>query len=118
MREWVRSILADDELCKMGHCQSASSDDLGFGWLYYAIARALKRRSAVVIGSYRGFVPAVIAKAFLDDGDGRVLFIDPSLWDGFWREPTDVRMHFERCGTPNVQHFRMTTQEFTRTDEY
>lgn len=103
----------------MGHNQRPGDASLGLGWVYYALARLVRPRHAVVIGSYRGFVPLVLGRAFQDNGEhGRVTFVDPSLVDGFWTDPASVRAHFERFGVGNVTHFRMTTQEFVGTPEY
>jgi predicted O-methyltransferase YrrM len=89
------------------------------GWLYYALARALRPTVAVVIGSYRGFVPLVLGKALADNlENGRVYFIDPSLVDGFWKDPKAVAEHFAGLGVRNVRHFHMTTQQFVQTEAY
>jgi predicted O-methyltransferase YrrM len=72
-----------------------------------------------VIGSYRGFVPLVLGKALADNlENGQVYFIDPSLVDGFWKDPQAVAKHFAGLGVTNIRHFRMTTQEFVQTDTY
>jgi hypothetical protein len=119
MDAFVRRLLSDPELARMGHGQRAEQQDLGLGWLYYALARALRPRCAVVIGSYRGFVPAIIGKALLDAGDGGQLeFIDPSLVDHFWKDAQAVRAHFEALGAPNVSHHLCTTQEFAASEAF
>jgi predicted O-methyltransferase YrrM len=101
----------------MGHNQRAVDRNLGLGWLYYGLSRVIRPRTAVVIGSYRGFVPLVLGKALADNVEGgEVVFVDPSLVDGFWKDPAAVRAHFERFGVRNVRHFPMTTQEFARTE--
>ncbi len=103
----------------MGHGQRLADQNLGLGWLYYGLARILRPRCAVVIGSYRGFAPSVIARALLDnDEGGEVHFVDPSLADGFWSEPAAVSRHFTGLGTPNIRHHRYTTQAFVETDAY
>ena len=103
----------------MGHNQRHEDASLGLGWVYYALCRMVRPRHAVVIGSYRGFVPLVVGRAFQDNREeGRVTFVDPSMVDGFWTDPASVRAHFERFGVGNVRHFRMTTQEFVGTEEY
>lgn len=103
----------------MGHGQRRADLNLGFGWLYYALGRMLRPRHAVVIGSWRGFTPAVIGKALLDNGEGgEVLFVDPSLADDTWTDPARVRAHFEGLGAPNVRHVRHTTQSFLATPDY
>ena len=63
MREWIEQLLAFPGMAGMGHGQRARDANLGLGWAYYALARILRPRTAVVIGSYRGFVPMVIARA-------------------------------------------------------
>ena len=103
----------------MGHAQKPEQADLGLGWIYYSLARVLKPATVVVIGSYRGFVPMMMGRALADNGDaGRVLFIDPSLVDDFWRKPAEVLSHFDKFGLTNIQHFGMTTQDFVRSETY
>ena len=119
MDEFVRRLLSDPAMLQMGHGQRLADLNLGLGWVYYALARATRPRRAVVIGSHRGFAPAIIAKALLDNGEGaQVEFIDPSMVDDFWREPAAVAAHFEKLGAPNVRHHRHTTQEFIQTAAY
>ncbi len=116
---WLRALLADPEMLRMGHGQRAEDLNLGLGWVYYGLARALRPRVAVVIGSYRGFVPAVVGRGLLDNAEGgEVHFIDPSLVDDFWRDPEAVRGHFRRLGAPNVRHHLATTQAFIETEAY
>lgn len=107
----------------MGHHQRASDLNLGLGWIYYALGRVIRPRHAVVIGSWRGFVPAVIGKALIDNGAapeaaGTVTFIDPSLADDFWTDPARVETHFSELGAPNVSHHRHTTQTFIASPAY
>ena len=113
---WITRMFEEPSLLAMGHNQRREDANLGLGWLYYALGRIVRPRHAVVIGSYRGFVPMIIGKAFQDNGEeGRVVFIEPSLVDDFWKDAAAVRAHFERFGLPTIQHFRMTTQEFVAT---
>ncbi|MGE0329834.1 MAG: class I SAM-dependent methyltransferase [Ramlibacter sp.] len=114
----MRAVLATPGMAAMGHAQDAQRGDPGLGWLYYALARLVKPSIAVVIGSWRGFVPAMLGRALADDGDGQVQFIDPSLVDGFWRDPHAVQAHFARLGLSNVTHWRMTTQQFVASAAY
>jgi predicted O-methyltransferase YrrM len=118
MQDWINSLYQDPSMTQMGHAQSAEDLNLGLGWIYYGLARAMRPRNAVVIGSYRGFVPLVIGKALQDNGGGDVTFIDPSLVDDFWANRSEVEAHFARHGVHNVQHYRLTTQEFTATTAY
>jgi predicted O-methyltransferase YrrM len=117
--QWIASLFEHPDLLRMGHSQSAADQNLGLGWLYYAFGRILRPRLAVVIGSWRGFVPLVLAKALQDNLEpGRVIFIDPSLADDFWMEAGRVNDYFRGFGVENIRHFRMTTQEFVTTGDY
>jgi hypothetical protein len=102
-----------------GHLVRGEDHNLGFGWLYYALVRALRPRHVVVIGSLRGFVPIVLGRAMLDNLEGgRVTFIDPSLADDFWSDASAVDAHFRAHGTSNVRHIRLTTQDFVRSEHF
>ena len=103
----------------MGHFQRVEDSNLGLGWIYYGLARAIRPKKVVVIGSYRGFVPLVLGKALADNGDhGEVIFIDPSFVDDFWKDTERVQEYFEKFGVTNIQHFLTTTQEFVRSTTY
>src|SRR5262245_27188566 len=117
MDAFIDTLFSDPDMLRMGHAQRLSDRNLGLGWLYYALGRILRCNLAVVIRSYRGFVPAVIAKALRDNVEGgELVFLDPSLVDDFWSDPQKVTQHFARLGTPNVKHFRQTTQEFVKSE--
>ena len=119
MNDWIAKLLADPDLRRMGHGQRVEDLNLGLGWLYYALARMQRPRCVVVIGSYRGFVPLIFAKALTDNLEhGLVYFIDPSLVDDFWKDPLAVNAHFARFGVNNIRHFLMTTQEFVKSETY
>jgi predicted O-methyltransferase YrrM len=119
MEEWIASLFEVRALTKLGHGQTVGDANLGLGWIYYGLARVIRPMTAVVIGSYRGFVPLVLGKALADNGDGgEVVFIDPSLVDDFWKHPAAVSAHFAHFGVSNVRHFLMTTQEFVETPAY
>ena len=119
MTEWIRQLFEESDLLRMGHSQRADDLNLGLGWLYYAMGRIVRPRNAVVIGSYRGFVPIVIARALQDNLEpGEVTFIDPSMADTFWDDPVTVAKYFVDHGVANVRHFRMTTQQFVLTEAY
>jgi predicted O-methyltransferase YrrM len=118
-QDWVEAVLGHRELCTMGHAQRPEDRNLGMGWLYYALARMVRPTRAVCIGSWRGFVPIVLGQALRDNGEGgRITFIDPSLVDDFWADPQRTRLWFESFGLDNVEHHRLTTQEFVATDAY
>lgn len=119
MDAFIRRLFADPQMLRMGHAQRAEDLNLGLGWQYYALARIIRPRRALVIGSWRGFVPLVIAKGLADNSEGgAVWFIDPSMVDAFWRDPETVATHFRSYGLHNIVHQRMTTQEFVLSDAY
>lgn len=119
MTDWIADLFRDPELLRMGHGQRAADLNLGLGWVYYGLVRALRPTTVVVIGSYRGFVPLVLGKALADNVEGgRVAFVDPSLVDDFWTDPARVRAHFARYGVTNVTHHLHTTQRFVETPAY
>ena len=118
-KQWLDDLLGIPELRVMGHGQSAVDANLGLGWLYYAAVRMQRPRLAVCIGSWRGFVPLVLAKGLQDNGDGgRLVFIDPSMVDDFWAEPSTVQAWFARFGVDNIDHHRQTTQQFVVSNVY
>jgi predicted O-methyltransferase YrrM len=116
---WLERLFADPDLVRMGHNQRLADRNLGLGWIYYGLARLYRPRLAVVIGSWRGFVPMVIARGCQDNADGgQVLFIDPSLVDDFWRDPARVEAWFGRFGLDNIRHRLATTQDFAASPEH
>lgn len=115
---WIARLFEDPEMLRMGHFQGADDLNLGLGWIYYGLARLLRPSRAVVIGSWRGFVPLVIARGCHDNGAGEVSFVDPSLVDDFWKDPAAIREHFASFGIRNIRHHLATTQQFVETDEY
>ncbi len=119
MRDWIDHLFQAPEMLDMGHQQRAEDGNLGWGWLYYALARMIRPRHIVVVGSWRGFVPSVFAKGLADNGEGgEVLFLDPSLADDFWMDADAVRRHFGDVGAPNVRHVRATTRQFVESEAY
>jgi predicted O-methyltransferase YrrM len=119
MQDWLTRLFEFPDLARMGHLQRMEDLNLGLGWIYYGLARIIRPKKVVVIGSYRGFVPLVLGKALADNLDGgRVIFIDPSFVDDFWKDAEAVRAHFARFDVTNVQHFLMTTQQFAHSEEY
>jgi hypothetical protein len=60
LTQWIAELLTQPDMLEMGHLQRKEDLNLGMGWLYYALARMLRPKLAVVIGSYRGFVPIVL----------------------------------------------------------
>lgn len=107
----IQAMADHPDLWKMGHNQSQDNLDLGLGWHYYGLARALRPSKAVVIGSWRGFVPLLIAQAMQDaEQGGELIFIDPSFVDDQWRFGVDD--YFAQFGIHCICHYRETSQEF------
>ena len=110
----------------LGHNEDAATLNLGFGFLYYGLVRALRPKHVVVIGSGYGFSVACLALAMKDNDNGGLLsFVDPSysaFKDGLlrtvggtaqWDDPDKVRAHFTRFGVQDcVRHFKMTSEAF------
>jgi predicted O-methyltransferase YrrM len=119
LSDWVANLLQHRDLLRMGHAQRSDDENLGLGWLYYALGRILRPSNVVVIGSYRGFVPLVIARALADNSEGGQLhFIDPSMVDDFWKDESDVRDYCHSLGVANITHHLTTTQEFVDSHAY
>jgi predicted O-methyltransferase YrrM len=119
MKDWIAKVLDCRDLTGMGHQQRVEDANLGLGWIYYGLARVIRPKQVVVIGSYRGFVPLLLGKALNDNLEsGRVIFIDPSLVDDFWKDPQSVRAHFAYFDVTNVEHYLMTTQQFVQSAAY
>lgn len=119
MKDWIAELFRDPDLLRMGHAQRVEDLNLGLGWLYYGLARAVRPTCVVVIGSYRGFVPIMLGKALADNGGGgQVHFIDPSHVDDFWKDAVAVNAHFARYGLSNIRHYLMTTQQFVESAAY
>ena len=116
---WIERLFRDPALGIMGHAQRPVELDLGLGWIYYGLARVARPERVVVIGSYRGFAPMVFARALVDNGaGGRVVFIDPSMVDDFWKDPARVKAHFAEFGLDNIDHHAATTQEFVASPQW
>ena len=119
MQDWIRKLFGFPGMSGMGHGQRKEDLNLGLGWIYYGLARVVRSRTIVVIGSYRGFSPLVFGKALAENVEGGdVIFIDPSLVDDFWKDADAVQEHFRQFGVENIAHFALTTQEFVKTDRY
>ena len=119
LTDWIGRLFRDPAMAGMGHAQRVTDLNLGLGWVYYGLARLLRPRRVVVVGSYRGFAPLVLARALADNAeDGRVVFVDPSLVDDFWTDTKQVAAHFAAHGLTNIDHCRMTTQQFVASEAW
>jgi predicted O-methyltransferase YrrM len=109
----------------LGHAEQRDQLNLGFGFLYYGLARSLRPKHVVVIGSGFGFSVVCLALALKDNGRGRLSFVDPSysvITDGpfktvggmsQWSDPDKVRRHFSSFGVEDVvTHYRMRSEDF------
>jgi hypothetical protein len=116
MPQWfISQLLNLPYLANSGHLCDPATNNLGLGLIYYAFARVYNPRNIVVIGSHRGFVPIVFARALKDNNEGgRVCFIDPSMADDFWKNPDNVYHHFREFGLNNIDHYCMTTEEYMK----
>ncbi len=119
----LREIL--DHAKPMGHNETPLNLNLGFGFVYYGIARALRPTHTLVIGSGYGFSVICLALALKDNEGGSLTFVDPSyslLKDGpmktiggrgTWNDPADVSRHFEKFGVDGiVTHHKMRSDDF------
>lgn len=108
----------------LGHNQKPQNLNLGFGFIYYGVARALRPKHTLVIGSGYGFSVVCLALAIRDNGIGSLTFVDPSyslLKDGplktlggrgSWSREDRVQGHFEKFGVENiVTHYKMRSDE-------
>lgn len=108
----------------LGHNERRRDLNLGFGFIYYGVVRALRPKHILVIGSGHGFSVVCLALGIKDNGTGRLNFVDPSYslikdgpfktvgGRGSWNDAERVQRHFERFGVTDViTHYRMTSQE-------
>jgi hypothetical protein len=109
----------------LGHSEKPENLNLGFGFLYYGLVRALRPKHVLVIGSGFGFSVVCLALALKDNGKGRLTFVDPSysvITDGpfktvggtsQWDDPNKVKAHFMRFGVDHlVTHYRLRSDQF------
>jgi predicted O-methyltransferase YrrM len=121
--EIIGTILRDAK--PLGHHEARDNLNLGFGFMYYAMVRALRPEHVVVIGSGFGFSVVCFALALKDNAKGRLSFVDPSysvFSDGpfktvggtaQWNDPERVTQHFARFGVD-----RLITHYCVRSDEF
>jgi hypothetical protein len=108
----------------LGHAENPENHNMGFGFLYYGLVRALRPKHVLVIGSGYGFSVVCLAMGLKDNERGRLTFVDPSYnllkhgpfktvgGRGKWDDPEGVRNHFSRFGVHRfVNHHRMTAEE-------
>jgi predicted O-methyltransferase YrrM len=109
----------------LGHNQQLKKLNLGFGFIYYGIARAIRPKHILVIGSGYGFSVACLALGMKDNGKGRLTFVDPSyslIKNGpfmtvggvnKWRDKTEVYRHFKRFGVEDIViYYKLRNDQF------
>jgi hypothetical protein len=109
----------------LGHHEDKSRDNLGFGFIYYGMVRALRPKHIVVIGSGFGFSVVCLALGLKDNGEGSLSFVDPSfslLRNGpfntvggraRWEDPEQTAKHFGLFDIQSlVTHHKSTSAEF------
>jgi hypothetical protein len=108
-----------------GHHEDPRNLNLGFGYIYYGLARTLRPEHTVVIGSGYGFSVVCFALGVRDNGRGNLSFIDPSYsllkngpfktigGVGFWDDAEKVKTHFRRFEVEHlIKHYKMRSDEF------
>lgn len=120
--EVLRAVL--DHARPLGHNEKPGNLNLGFGFLYYGLVRALRPQHVLVIGSGFGFSVVCLALGLKDNDRGHLSFVDPS-YSVFkhgpfrtvggmsqWDDPQKVRAHFGRFGVERrVTHYKLTSAE-------
>lgn len=109
----------------LGHNQNQKNLNLGFGFMYYALARAVRPKHIVVIGSGYGFSVVCLALGIKDNGMGSLTFVDPAyslLRDGplktiggvaKWENEATVFEHFKQFDVEDVvRHYKLRSDEF------
>ena len=108
----------------LGHNEKPRNQNLGFGFIYYGVARALRPKHTLVIGSAYGFSVVCLALGMKDNGAGRLSFVDPSYslikdgptktlgGRGTWNDAETVRNHFRRFSVDDVvTHYKLRSDQ-------
>jgi hypothetical protein len=109
----------------LGHNEQPENSNLGFGFLYYGVVRAVRPNHVLVIGSGFGFSVVCLALGLKDNHKGRLTFVDPSFdvlkhgpWKTFggrgtWDKPDEVAERFKRFGVDGfITHHKLTSEAF------
>lgn len=105
-------------------CQRETYQNLGFGWIYFALARVLEPKRVLVVGSGRGFSVACFGLGMDSNAPTKIVFVDPGYdsWmcdgvatdtaAGFWKDPATTAAHFSSTlGLENVEHLKLRSDE-------
>lgn len=96
----------------MGQATNERDGNLGFGYIYYGLARLFYPEVVLCIGSYRGFSPVCFTLGLSDNNKGKCYFIDPGKVDGYWHDPGNFNLLNTRFELNNrMIHIRKTSQE-------
>jgi hypothetical protein len=111
----------------LGHNEDSKNLNLGFGFLYYGLVRALRPKHIVVIGSGFGFSVVCLALGIKDNDSGALTFVDPAYsllkdgplktvgGNGKWNDPEKVTEHFKKFQVENiVTHYQYRSDQFFR----
>lgn len=115
-----------------GHNNNWQENNLGFGFIHYAMIRNLRPEFVLVVGSQRGFVPAICAMACRDNAKGKVMFVDAGLskdvtednqklgeksWGGLGIWKTATPEYWHESFRPFIELKVMTTEEYHKSLE-
>lgn len=100
------------------------SGNLGFGLIHYSLIQNLKPKNILIVGSLKGYIPAMAALACKDNQSGHVDFVDAAYddqekgknWQGIgWWKKISPKEHFAKIGVQNhIKIHVMTTVEFAK----
>ncbi|MBF0529326.1 MAG: class I SAM-dependent methyltransferase, partial [Deltaproteobacteria bacterium] len=121
--EILKDIL--DYAKPLGHNENPANLNLGFGFLYYGLARSLRPKHTLVIGSGYGFSVVCLALGIKHNGAGSLTFVDPSYsllkngpfktvgGSGKWDDPQEAYELFRMFGVEDiVTHYKLRNDEF------
>lgn len=106
------------------HNNDYDKGNLGFGLVHYSFIRNLKALNILVVGSQRGYVPAICALACKHEGRGMVDFVDAGYdlnikkekkksWGGVGLWKTVTGDYWKPLGVEgHIVIFTMTTKHF------
>ncbi len=127
-------MLIDSNLVKLirenyharAHNNDYKNNNLGFGLLHYAFIRNIRPHNVLVIGSQRGYAPAICGIACKDEEFGHVDFVDagysteePHAWGGLGIWKTADKTYWKSIGCENIiKIHNMRLENFTSDKKY
>ncbi len=118
VRYFINHFNGDD-----GQNADERTNNLGFGFIHYALLRNTRPARILCVGSRKGFIPAICALACRDNRYGTVDFVDAGYdrtdenhWSGIgWWKQVDPDRHFKPYGINRyINTFVMTTERFAK----